>query len=66
VPRLELAAVFGSFLGDDAGADRLIRLAVEHPALKRIDYTVEQARERIRFAQTQRRRHAASNAEGRP
>ena len=36
------------------GDDRLMALAVEHAALKRIDYTVAQARESIQFAQAQR------------
>lgn len=55
VPRLELAAVYGAFLGDDAGADYLIDRAVEYAALKRINYTVERARESVQFARTQRR-----------
>lgn len=63
VPRLELAAVYGAFLGDDAGAERLIALAVEHAARKRIDYTIERARDSIQFAQTQRA--AASRSESR-
>ena len=54
MPRLELAAVYGAFLGDDAGADRLVTLAVEHAARKRIDYTIGQARESLQFAQAQR------------
>jgi hypothetical protein len=66
VPRLELAAMYGAFLGDDAGADRLITLAVQHAARDRIDYTVEQARERVRFAQAQRSHHVASHPEGLP
>lgn len=54
-PRLELAAVYGAFLGDDDGADRLMTLALEHAAREHIDYTAERARESIQLAQTQRR-----------
>jgi hypothetical protein len=54
VPRLELAAVYAAFLGDDTSADRLIAFALKHAALRRIDYTVERARESIQFAQTRR------------
>ena len=61
VPRLELAAVYGAFLGEDAAADRLAGLAVERAALKGIDYTVERARESIRFARA--RRAAAGHSE---